>query len=83
MLGIMTIMIKLINNTVVQIFPDRRAPFSIFPFRRLIPPAISWKLSFTINIPTRYHRTGYFAAISKVMMFKMVVDGKEEGKLVL
>ena len=30
-----------------------------------------------------YKETGYFAAISKVMMFKMVVDGKKEGKLVL
>ena len=30
-----------------------------------------------------YKETGYFAAISKGMMFKMVVDGKEEGKLVL
>lgn len=30
-----------------------------------------------------YERTGYFAAISKVMMFRMVVDGREDGKLVL
>ena len=30
-----------------------------------------------------YKETGYFAAISKGMMFKMVVDGKEEGKFVL
>lgn len=30
-----------------------------------------------------YKETGYFAAISKVMMFKMVVDRKKEGKLVL
>ena len=30
-----------------------------------------------------YEKTGYFAAITKGMMFKMVVDGKEEGKFVL
>ena len=30
-----------------------------------------------------YKKTGYFAAITKGIMFKMVVDGKEEGKFVL
>lgn len=30
-----------------------------------------------------YKKIGYFATITKGMMFKMVVDGKEEGKFVL
>lgn len=42
----------------------------------------------TLNIigekyETEYESTGYFAAISKVMMFRMVVEGREDGKLVL